>query len=131
MKIAEYECFLGSAQEFVRLPPFIGFLLMGLFVSHGLCDRRPTFAGLFRDSWSVSGATRIARPAPAIGMRASGTGWNAIPVSEISFHLTGNSRAAQPVLVRRPRERSACRIIKLRLLHDFLPRPLPLKIFIP
>jgi len=50
------------------------------------------FAGLFRDSWSLSGAAGIARSAPTFGMRASGTGWNAMPVSEISFHLTGNSR---------------------------------------
>jgi len=29
---------IGSEQEFVRASPFIGFLSMGLFVSHGLCD---------------------------------------------------------------------------------------------
>ena len=125
-----YQLF-GSEQEFVRASAFIGFLSMGLFVSHGLCDWRPMFAGLFRDSWSLSGAAGIARPAPTFGMWASGTGWNAMPVSEISFHLTGNSRTGQPILLRRPTERTACRIIKLRLLRDFLPGPLPLRIFIP
>jgi len=89
----------GSEQEFVGASPFVGFLSMGLFVSHGLRDWRARFAGLFRDSWSLSGAAGIARLAPAFGRRASATGWNAIPVSEIPFHLTRNSRTGQPVLL--------------------------------
>ena len=89
---------LGSEQEFVGASPFVGFLSMGLFVSHSLCDWRAMFAGLFRDSWSLSGAAGIARPAPASGRRASGIGWNAMPVSEIPSRLTGNSRTGQPVL---------------------------------
>src|SRR6266852_2671037 len=87
--------FFGSEQEFVGASPFMGFLSMGLFVSHGLRDWRALFAGLFRDSWSSSGAAGIARPAPASGRRASGTGWNAVPVSEIPSRLTGNSRTGQ------------------------------------
>src|SRR5712691_5405159 len=57
----------GSEQEFVGASPFVGFLSMGLFVSHGLRDSRAMFAGLFTDSWSLSGAAGIARPAPASG----------------------------------------------------------------
>jgi transposase-like protein len=91
--------FFGSEQEFVGASPFIGFLSMGLFVSHGLRHWRVMFAGLFRDSWSLSGAAGIARSAPASGRRAPGTGWNPIPVPEIQFHLTGNSRTGQPVLL--------------------------------
>ncbi len=91
--------FFGSEQEFVGASPFIGFLSMGLFVSHGWHDWRARFAGLFRDRWSLSGTAGIARPPPASGRRASGTGWNAMPVSEIPSRLTGDSRTGQPALL--------------------------------
>ncbi len=59
---------LGSEQEFVGASPFVGFLSMGLFVSHSLCDWRAMFAGLFRDSWSLSGQRELLdRPQPLAG----------------------------------------------------------------
>jgi len=95
----EHLCFFGSEQEFVGASPFVGFLSMGLFLSHGLRDWRAMFAGIFRDSWSLSGAAGIARRAPASGRRASVTGWNGMPVFEIPSPLTGDSRTGQPALL--------------------------------